>query len=42
MATKATCPYCAKRVALTKNGKLYPHLDPATKVRCARSSGRPN
>jgi endogenous inhibitor of DNA gyrase (YacG/DUF329 family) len=39
---KATCPYCAKRVVLTPLGKLYPHNDPATHKRCARSGGRPN
>ena len=39
---KATCPYCAKRVALTSTGKLHTHNDPATKVRCVRSGGRPN
>lgn len=42
-ATKrATCPYCAKRVALTSTGKLHAHLDPETHKRCARSGGRPN
>jgi endogenous inhibitor of DNA gyrase (YacG/DUF329 family) len=39
---KVTCPYCAKKVGLTSTGKLYPHLDPVTRKRCARSGGRPN
>jgi endogenous inhibitor of DNA gyrase (YacG/DUF329 family) len=39
---KVKCPYCAKKVALTKTGKLWPHNDPATKNRCGRSGGRPN
>jgi hypothetical protein len=36
MTKRATCPYCAKRVALTKTGKLHAHNDPATKRRCVR------
>jgi hypothetical protein len=40
--TKVRCPYCAKKVALTKTGKLYAHKDPATKKKCGRSGGRPN
>jgi hypothetical protein len=39
---KTRCPYCAKKVTLTKLGKLYTHNDPATKKRCSRSGGRPN
>jgi ribosomal protein S27AE len=39
---RATCPYCGKRVGLTKLGKLYPHKDPETRNRCGRSGGRPN
>lgn len=43
MSTRKTrCPYCSKRCALTKTGKLYTHTDPATKTRCVRSGGRPN
>jgi hypothetical protein len=42
MAKRVKCPYCAKKVALTKTGKLFTHLDPVTKFRCARSGGRPN
>jgi hypothetical protein len=41
-AKRATCPYCAKRVALTRTGKLWTHLDPETKRKCGRSGGRPN
>ena len=33
---RVTCPYCGKRVALTRTGKLYAHLDRATKRRCVR------
>jgi ribosomal protein S27E len=39
---RVTCPYCAKKVALTKGGKLYRHNDPATRRKCSRSGGRPN
>lgn len=42
MTKRATCPYCAKRVALTSSGKLYAHKDPATGNRCGRSGGRPS
>jgi len=42
MTVKATCPYCAQKVALTKLGKLYTHKDRATGNRCGRSGGRPN
>jgi hypothetical protein len=35
---RLTCPYCAKRVAVTATGKLWAHLDPATKRRCVRRS----
>jgi hypothetical protein len=38
MKRVATCPYCDKRVTLTAAGKLYAHLDPETKKRCARKS----
>lgn len=34
----AKCPYCSKRVSLTKYGKLYPHKDPVTKNPCVRKS----
>jgi hypothetical protein len=33
---RVTCPYCAKRVALTKTGKLHSHIDPTTHKRCVR------
>ena len=39
---KARCPYCRKRVTLTKSGKLHAHNDPATGTRCARSGGSPS
>jgi hypothetical protein len=39
---RVTCPYCAKRVALTKTGKLHTHTDPETHRRCGRSGGRPS
>ena len=41
MSTKATCPYCGKRVTLTSTGKLWTHADPATGNRCGRSGGLP-
>lgn len=39
---KVRCPYCCKRVVLTSTGKLYSHLDPATKRKCGRSGGSPS
>jgi hypothetical protein len=35
---KTRCPYCAKLVAVRKNGKMYAHRDPATKNPCYRRS----
>ena len=35
---RATCPYCGKRVALTKTGKLHAHNDPSSKKPCVRKS----
>ena len=40
-AKKVRCPYCGKRVALTKSGMLYPHEDKSLHERCIRSGGRP-
>lgn len=42
MTRRVTCPYCAKRVALTSTGRLYKHTDPATGNVCGRSGGRPS
>jgi hypothetical protein len=38
---RAKCPYCGKRITLTKSGMLYTHKTPSG-GRCARSGGRPN
>jgi hypothetical protein len=43
MAKKVKCPYCGRRIALTKLGKLYSHYPyKGASVRCARSGGRPS
>jgi DNA-directed RNA polymerase subunit RPC12/RpoP len=33
---RVSCPYCAKRVALTPKGLLYKHNDPKTHKPCVR------
>lgn len=40
--TKTTCPYCARRIALTSTGKLRRHLTKRGGPVCGRSGGRPN
>jgi endogenous inhibitor of DNA gyrase (YacG/DUF329 family) len=42
MSEKVKCPYCGRRVALTKTGRLWPHTDKETGNRCGRSGGYPN